>query len=114
MITILGELFFLFSVHEKVNKKNMLIKYFIISILSNLGKFCYENKVYNKKNEIVNVPAGKYTCTTVSPVREDNKKFKNKAELDIMFSESVQRHPVKIRLRLKYGYLILKLSQIVN
>ena len=67
-----------------------------------------------KENEIVNVPAGKYTCTTVSPVREDNKKFKNKAELNIMFSEDVKRHPVKIRLKLKYGYLILELNQIIN
>ena len=83
-----------------------------ISLIQNNKTVLLNLKI--KENEIVNVPAGKYTCTTVSPVREDHKKFKNKAELDIMFSEGVKRHPVKIRLKLKYGYLILKLSQIVN
>ena len=31
-----------------------------------------------------------------------------------MFSEGVKRHPVKIRLKLKYGYLKLELNQIIN
>ena len=67
-----------------------------------------------RENEIVNVPAGKYTCSTISPERKDNKKFKNKAELDVMFSNDLKKYPVKIRLKLKYGYLVLELQKIIN
>ncbi len=67
-----------------------------------------------QENEIVNVPSGKYICSTVSPERKDNKKFKNKAELDIMFSNDLKKYPVKIRLKLKYGYLVLELDKIIS
>ena len=53
-------------------------------------------------------------CTEVSPVRKDNKKFKNKAELAIMFSNDKDQYPVKIRIKLKFGYLVLELDQILN
>ena len=41
-------------------------------------------------------------------------KFKNKAELDIMFSNDNKKYPVMIRLKLKYGYLKLELDQVIN
>lgn len=67
-----------------------------------------------RENEVVRVPAGEYTCSIVSPERKDNKKFKNKAELDVMFSNDIKKYPVKIRLKLKYGYLELELDKIIN
>ena len=67
-----------------------------------------------RDNEIITVPAGKYTCSTVSPEKKDNKKFKNKAELDVMFSNDLKKYPVKIRLKLKYGYLVLELDKIIS
>tara|TARA_A100001015_G_scaffold278559_1_gene338880 strand:+ start:1582 stop:2304 length:723 start_codon:yes stop_codon:yes gene_type:complete len=67
-----------------------------------------------RENEVVNVPAGEYTCSVVSPKRKNNKKFKNKGELDVMFSNDQKKYPVKIRLKLKYGYLILELDKIIN
>ena len=67
-----------------------------------------------RENEVVSVPAGEYTCSIVSPERKDNKKFKNKAELDVMFSNDIKKYPVKIRLKLKYGYLELELDKIIN
>ena len=67
-----------------------------------------------KKNQKVVVPAGSFVCTEVSPTREDNKKFKNKAELAIMFSNDENQYPVKIKLKLKFGYLVLELDQILS
>ena len=67
-----------------------------------------------RENEVVSVPAGEYTCSIISPERKDNKKFKNKAELDVMFSNDPKKYPVKIRLKLKYGYLVLELDKIIN
>ena len=67
-----------------------------------------------RENEVVSVPAGEFTCSIISPERKDNRKFKNKAELDVMFSNDLKKYPVKIRLKLKYGYLILELDKIIN
>ena len=67
-----------------------------------------------QENEVVNVPAGDYICSIISPERKDNKKFRNKAELDVMFSNDLKKYPVKIRLKLKYGYLLLELDKIIN
>ena len=67
-----------------------------------------------RENEIINVPAGEYTCSIVSPEKKDNKKFKNKAELEVMFSSDLKKYPVKIRLKLKYGYLVLELDKIIS
>ena len=67
-----------------------------------------------RENELVNVPAGEYTCSIVSPKKKDNKNFKNKAELEVMFSNDLKKYPVKIRLKLKYGYLVLELDKIIS
>ena len=67
-----------------------------------------------RENEIISVPAGKYTCSVISPEKKNNKKFKNKAELDVMFSNDMKKYPVKIRLKLKYGYLVLELDKIIS
>ena len=71
-------------------------------------------KLIVKENQKVIVPAGSFICTEVSPAREDNKKFKNKAELAIMFSNDKDQYPVKIRIKLKFGYLVLELDQILS
>ena len=71
-------------------------------------------KLIVKENQKVIVPAGSFMCTEVSPVRKDNKKFKNKAELAIMFSNDKDQYPVKIRIKLKFGYLVLELDQILS
>tara|TARA_B100000900_G_scaffold186349_1_gene157963 strand:+ start:302 stop:1015 length:714 start_codon:yes stop_codon:yes gene_type:complete len=67
-----------------------------------------------RENEIINVPAGEYTCFIISPEKKNNKNFKNKAELDVMFSNDVKKYPVKIRLKLKYGYLVMELDKIIS
>ncbi len=62
----------------------------------------------------VNVPAGKFNCFEVTPVGLDNKKFKNNADMSMLFSQDSYRYPVKIWLNLKYGSLILELDKVTN
>ena len=50
----------------------------------------------------------------ISIANKFKKKFKNKAELDIMFSNDIKKYPVMIRLKLKYGYLKLELDRVIN
>ena len=83
-----------------------------ISLIQNRKTVTLKLKI--KEDQIVNVPYGNYICTAVLPTREDNKNFKNKAELDIMFSNDINKYPLMIRLKLKYGYLKLELDQVIN
>ena len=83
-----------------------------ISLIQNKKTVFLKLKI--EEDQIINVPYGNYTCTKVLPTREDNKKFKNRAELDIMFSNDIKKYPVMIRLRLKYGYLKLELERVIN
>ena len=71
-------------------------------------------KLKIEEDQTINVPYGNYICTKVLPIRADSKKFKNRAELDIMFSNDIKKYPVMIRLKLKYGYLKLELDRVVN
>ena len=94
----------LFYFFRKHNIKDFEDK--TISLIQNNKTVVLKLKV--KEDQIINVPSGNYTCTTVLPTRED------KAELDIMFSNDIKKYPVMIRLKLKYGYLKLELDQIIN
>ena len=60
------------------------------------------------------VPAGKFLCTRVTPIRTNKKNFKNKAQMSMLFSKDKHQYPVKIWLKLKYGSLVLELENIVN
>jgi|TARA_B110000444_G_scaffold32465_1_gene27608 hypothetical protein len=53
-------------------------------------------------------------CTKVEPLRIENKKFKNEGNIQIYFSEDKNKYPVKIKLKLKYGSLVLKLERIIS
>lgn len=82
------------------------------------------NTIQNKKtdhltlnietNIIVKVPAGSYTCTKVEPLKMNNENFKNNATMEIYFSEDKNKYPVKIKIQLKYGSLVLKLEEIIS
>ena len=60
------------------------------------------------------VPAGKFLCTKVTPVKSNRKKFKNKSQMAILFSNDKHQYPVKIWLTMKYGSLVLELDSIIN
>ena len=67
-----------------------------------------------EENVVINVPLGKYQCTKVTPMRMDKQKFKNEATMSIWFSNDHVRYPVKIRIKMKFGSLILKLDELVE
>ena len=100
----------LFYFFRKHNIKNFEDKK--ISLIQNKKTIFLKLKI--EEDQTINVPYGNYICTKVLPIRADSKKFKNRAELDIMFSNDIKKYPVMIRLKLKYGYLKLELDRVVN
>ena len=62
----------------------------------------------------VNVPAGTFTCTKITPMKLNEKEFKNRSQMSILFSNDEKRYPVKIWLTMKYGSLVLELNKITN
>ena len=78
------------------------------------GKRITDLKVEIERDVKVNVPAGSFTCTKISPMKLDEKEFKNKSQMSILFSNDEKRYPVKIWLTMKYGSLVLELNKITN
>jgi hypothetical protein len=71
-------------------------------------------KIHVENGVTVITNIGDYICTKVSPVRSDNKQFKNKSSISIWFSEGPKKYPVQIWLKMKYGGLMLKLEETIN
>ena len=78
------------------------------------GKRITDLKVEIERDVKVNVPAGSFTCTKISPMKLDEKEFKNRSQMSILFSNDEKRYPVKIWLTMKYGSLVLELNKITN
>ena len=78
------------------------------------GKRITDLKVEIERDVKVNVPAGSFTCTKISPLKLDEKEFKNKSQMSMLFSNDGNRYPVKIWLTMKYGSLVLELDNITN
>ena len=78
------------------------------------GKRITDLKVEIERDVKVNVPAGSFNCTKISPMKLDQKEFKNKSEMSMLFSNDENRYPVKIWLTMKYGSLVLELNKIAN
>ena len=114
------------------NNKKILIKenthspfslfYFFRSLnIKNFGKEKIEilqgNRIetlyVNIKEDIhISVPAGTFRCIRITPTKIEGEKFKNEAKMDIYFSDDIKSYPVKIKIKLKFGSLILKLKEI--
>ena len=71
-------------------------------------------KVEIKRDVKVNVPAGSFNCTKIIPMKLNDKDFKNRSQMSMLFSNDGNRYPVKIWLTLKYGSLVLELDNIIN
>ena len=71
-------------------------------------------KVKIERNVKVNVPAGSFNCTKITPIKLNNKEFKNRSQMSMLFSNDGNRYPVKIWLTMKYGSLVLELDNITN
>ena len=78
------------------------------------GKKTTALKVEVERNIKVNVPAGTFTCTKITPMKLNEKEFKNRSQMSISFSNDEHRYPVKIWLTMKYGSLVLELDNITN
>ena len=95
--------------------RNLNIKNFDISTIDILQGNVVETLNVNIKEDIkISVPAGDFNCFRVTPNQIGGGKFKNDARMDIYFSDDVKSYPVKIKIKLKFGSLILKLKEISN
>ena len=94
------------------NKNFNLAKLNTLNTIS--GKKTTALKVEIKEDVQVNVPAGNFTCTKITPTKLNEKKFKNRSQMSILFSDDENRYPVKIWLTMKYGSLVLELESITN
>ena len=78
------------------------------------GKKTTALKVEVERNIKVSVPAGTFTCTKITPMKLNEKDFKNRSQMSISFSNDENRYPVKIWLTMKYGSLVLELDNITS
>ena len=78
------------------------------------GKKTTALKVEIERDVKVDVPAGSFNCTKITPIKLNNKEFKNRSQMSMLFSNDVNRYPVKIWLTMKYGSLVLELDNITN
>ena len=78
------------------------------------GKKTTALKVEIEKDVKVDVPAGSFNCTKITPIKLNDKDFKNRSQMSMLFSNDRNRYPVKIWLTMKYGSLVLELDNITN
>ena len=78
------------------------------------GKNTTALKVEIERDVKVDVPAGSFNCTKITPIKLNNKEFKNRSQMSMLFSNDENRYPVKIWLTMKYGSLVLELNKITN
>ena len=78
------------------------------------GKKTTALKVEIERDVKVDVPAGSFNCTKITPIKLNNKEFKNRSQMSMLFSDDGNRYPVKIWLTMKYGSLVLELENITN
>ena len=78
------------------------------------GKKTTALKVEIERDVKVTVPAGSFDCNKVTPRRLNDKEFKNRSQMSMLYSDDGNRYPVKIWLTMKYGSLVLELDNITN
>lgn len=95
------------------NQSLKKIKSTIISTLD--GKKVTAVKLYIDENKEIIVPSGKFICDKITPLPIIGKSFKNEGQISIWFSkETLNRIPIKIRLKLKFGSLVMELVDKVS
>ena len=76
------------------------------------GKKITPFQVITKTKETIYTMAGTFPCLVVKPFREGTTLLKNKGDMMIWFSDDKIRLPIQIRIKLKYGSMLLKLKDI--
>ena len=62
--------------------------------------------------ETVKTPAGTFPCIIIKPFREGKTLLKNDGDMKIWFSDDELRLPVQIKIKLKFGSMLLQLKTI--
>ena len=62
--------------------------------------------------ETIKTPAGTFQCLVVKPFRDGKTLLKNDGDMKIWFSDDELRLPVQIRIKLKFGSMLLQLKTI--
>jgi len=62
--------------------------------------------------ETVKTPAGTFPCIIIKPFREGKTLLKNDGDMKIWFSDDELRLPVQIKIKLKFGSMLLQLRTI--
>ncbi|MFL3045421.1 MAG: DUF3108 domain-containing protein [Candidatus Neomarinimicrobiota bacterium] len=76
------------------------------------GKKITPFQVITKTKETINTMAGTFSCLVVKPFRKGATLLKNKGDMMIWFSDDKIRLPIQIRIKLKYGSMLLKIKDI--
>ena len=76
------------------------------------GKRITPFQIITKTKETINTMAGTFPCLVVKPFREGTTLLKNKGDMMIWFSDDKIRLPIQIKIKLKYGSMLLKLKDI--
>ena len=76
------------------------------------GKKITPFQIITKTKETITTMAGTFPCLVVKPFREGTTLLKNKGDMMIWFSDDKNRLPIQIRIKLKYGSMLLKLKDI--
>ena len=76
------------------------------------GKKITPFQVITKTKETINTMAGTFSCLVVKPFRKGTTLLKNKGDMMIWFSDDKIRLPIQIKIKLKYGSMLLKLKDI--
>ena len=76
------------------------------------GKKITPFQVITKTKETINTMAGTFPCLVVKPFRKGATLLKNKGDMMIWFSDDKIRLPIQIRIKLKYGSMLLKIKDI--
>ena len=64
------------------------------------------------EKESILVPAGRFNCISVRPFREGKILLKNEGDMTIWFSDDDHKIPIQIKLKIKYGTMVMKLKKI--
>ena len=111
-----------------MKKQYLIITYIILIFILSVFYLSLDKKIFpiidGKKienltfsfvpNQRTNVPFGSFISNKLEPSHTQGKKFKNKGEMSIWFSDNSVQIPIKILLRLKYGSLELRLKDYTN
>ena len=74
------------------------------------GKKVTPVKLYIDQDKEIFVPSGKFICDKITPIPITGENFKNDGQISIWFSkETKNKIPIKIRLKLKFGSLVMEL-----